>query len=97
MAVNTTESVSKRKNLKETETNRYPEWMGKERVRVYIESNGKDEPVVGCLNGYNFAIPTGEYVDIPVPIAEILQQSRRMIEESKRENKDFAEGNLKIG
>lgn len=98
MAVSTTESINKKVVTAETETNKYPEWLGKERVEMYIvDQNGNGEPVAGCINGYNWVVPVDEVVSVPVPIAEILRQSRRTIEESKKRNKAFAEGKEKIG
>ena len=98
MAVSTTESVKKKSVTKETETNRYPDWLGEERVEMFVvDQNGDGEPVVGCINGYNWVVPVDETVSVPLPIAEIIRQSRRTIEESKKRNKAFAEGKEKIG
>lgn len=100
MAISTTKSVEEKRKATEAPIN-FPKWLydpdnGDKLVRIYIDSEGGDEPVPVCINGYTVLIPVGEWTDVPEPIAAVLQQSRRIVEESKKRNKDFAAGKEKI-
>ncbi len=100
MAISTTKSVEAKRKAPEAPIN-FPKWLydpdnGDKLVRIYIDSEGGDEPVPVCINGYTVLIPVGEWVDVPEPIAAVLQQSRRIVEGSKKRNKDFAAGKEKI-
>ena len=89
MAVSTTKSVSKR----EKKDINYPEeYFGKERVKTYIIGDGKDEPIVGCFNGHNWVVEVNKEVEIPVTIFDIIKETKRVIEESKKENEAFTVG-----
>lgn len=44
-------------------------------VSVYIPALGDEPFIEGCCNGTNFRIKTGEVVEVPVYIANILRTS----------------------
>lgn len=100
MAITTTTSIEKKRAFNETE-HHYPTWLfdpEKDKlVNIYIDSEGGDEPVAVCINGFTVLIPVGEWVEVPAPVQDVLMQSRRIIEESKKKNKNFAAGKEKIG
>ncbi len=99
MAISTTKSVEQKRPFEETD-HHYPKWLydpDKDKmVNIYIESEGGDEPVPVCINGFTVLIPVGEWVEVPEPIQAVLRQSRRIIEESKKRNKNFAAGKEKL-
>ena len=95
MGITTTNNI-KKKVTKESADNRYPAWMGEERVKVYIDSNGSDQPIVGCINGYNWIVPTGEEVEIPTCIYDIIKDVRRMKVEADKAAKEFLDGAKKL-
>ena len=99
MAISTTTSVYENRPFGEVD-HHYPDWLfdpSKDKlVNIYIESEGTDECVPVCINGFNVLIPVGEWVEVPEPIQAVLQQSRRIIEESKKRNKNFAAGKEKL-
>lgn len=44
-------------------------------VSVYIPALGDEPYIEGCLNGTNFRIKTGEVVEVPAYIANILRSA----------------------
>ncbi len=89
MATTTTKSVKKNAN-KDIKYNE--EFFGTEMVKTYIIGEGSDDPVIGCLNGHNWAVEVNKEVEIPVSIMDIIKSCRRVIEESKAESKAFETG-----
>ena len=64
--------------------------------KVYIDSNGSDQPIVGCINGYNWIVPTGEEVEIPTCIYDVIKDVRRMKVEADKAAKEFLDGAKKL-
>lgn len=94
MAITTTESVNKKSAKVEPKWSK--EWLETGLVTTYIESNGSDDPIPVCLNGETVFIPVSTEVEIPRCIADIIRQSHRMMEESKKASKEFEDGKKKL-
>ncbi|MDD3400930.1 MAG: hypothetical protein PHT58_04785 [Eubacteriales bacterium] len=50
--------------------------MNNNTLTLLIPNNGRDF-FEGCLNGQNFRIKTGEPVEVPISIANIVLESQR--------------------
>lgn len=93
-------ATSTTKNVKETvqpvsKVNWKKEWG--ELVKVYVPTeDGDDTPLCGCLNGTNWKIPRNEWIEVPKAIAEIIDQTRRVIRESEERNKKFEKGEINL-
>jgi len=95
MAISTTDSI-KEKPAKASEPKWSKEWLETGLVTTYIESNGSDDPIPVCLNGETVFIPVSKEVEIPRCIADIIRQSHRMMEESRKASKEYEDGKKKL-
>lgn len=94
MAVSTTISVSK-KDEQEKKI-KWPEDWGK-LTKVYVPTDDGDEsPMCGSINGTNWKIPRNEWVEVPQAVADIIDQTDKVIRESAKRNKEFEEGKLDL-
>ena len=67
-------------------------------VSVYIPQEGTGDFLEGAINGVNFRIPTGKVVEVSVPIANVIAESRRGILEGERAVETYAkQGGRRIG
>lgn len=57
--------------------------MKKDTMLLFIPNEGRTY-VEGCINGQNFRIKTGEPVEVPKNIAEVIIESQRAIGVDKR-------------
>lgn len=97
MAITTTESVKRKSSDITLDPSKWSkEWLETGLVNYYIDTEGDDEPIPVCLNGETVLIPVGREVEIPRCIAEILKQSHRIMEEVKKNKKEFENGKKKI-
>ncbi len=71
---------------------------GRETVSVYIPQEGTGAFLEGAVNGVNFRIPTGKVVEVSIPIANVIAESRRGILEGERAVETYAkQGGRRIG
>lgn len=49
-----------------------------------------------CVNGRTFQVPKGKRVEVPLPVAEVLENAQRQMEHADEEAEEMAEGAKKL-
>ncbi len=66
------------------------------KVTVFIAPDEQDPMWRGCINGVDYKFPKGELIEVPEPLAFLIENSTRMQRIKAKEEK-MLEGHINLG
>ena len=78
MATKKKEPVVSESNFREIENNTRSQIAAAPKVMVFIAPDEKDPMWRGCINGVDYKFPKGEMIEVPEPLAKLIENSTRM-------------------
>lgn len=62
------------------------------KVKIMIAPDPENPMWRGCINGYDYAFPRGEMIDVPQDLAKLIEQSAAMAYERKKLEEKLVKG-----
>ena len=66
------------------------------KVTVFIAPDEKDPMWRGCINGVDYKFPKGEMIEVPEPLAKLIENSTRM-QRIKAQHEKALEDHINLG
>ena len=66
------------------------------KVMVFIAPDEKDPMWRGCINGVDYKFPKGEMIEVPEPLAKLIENSTRM-QRIKAQHEKALEDHINLG
>ena len=96
MATKKKEPVVSESNFREIENNTRSQIAAAPKVMVFIAPDEKDPMWRGCINGVDYKFPKGEMIEVPEPLAKLIENSTRM-QRIKAQHEKALEDHINLG
>jgi len=96
MASKKKEPVVSENTIREIENNTRSKIAAAPKVLVFIAPDQDDTMWRGCINGVDYKFPRGEMIEVPEPLAKLIENSTKM-QRIKAQHEKALEDHINLG
>jgi len=96
MATKNKEPVASENSIREIENSTRAKIAAAPKVLVFIAPDPQDPMWRGCINGVDYKFPRGEMIEVPEPLAKLIENSTKM-QRIKAQHEKALEDHINLG